>query len=110
MCVRACVPFSPPGRNQSSYWIMDSRMLTSCRASSSPFAALGRIEIAKLRGVMSKQDLEKLMHTFISSRVDYCNGIFTGLPKKTTKQLELIQNEAAKVLKITKRTDHVTLI
>ena len=39
--------------------------------------------IAKLRGFMSKDDLEKLIHAFISSRVDYCNGLFTGLPKKT---------------------------
>ena len=38
--------------------------------------------IAKLRGFMSKDDLEKLIHAFISSRVDYCNGLFTGLPKK----------------------------
>ena len=35
--------------------------------------------IAKLRGFMSKDDLEKLIHAFISSRVDYCNGLFTGL-------------------------------
>ncbi|KAL2076809.1 hypothetical protein ACEWY4_027598 [Coilia grayii] len=64
--------------------------------------------IAKLRGLMSKQDLEKLVHAFISSRVDYCNGLFTGLPKKTIKQLQLIQNAAARVLTRTKRSDHIT--
>ena len=37
---------------------------------------------AKLRGLMSKHDLEKLIHAFISSRADYCNGLFTGLAKK----------------------------
>ena len=38
--------------------------------------------IAKLRGFMSKDDLEKRIHAFISRRVDYCNGLFTGLHKK----------------------------
>ena len=47
---------------------------------------------------MSKHDLEKLIHAFICSRVDYCNGLFTGLPKKTIKQLQLVQSAAAKVL------------
>ena len=59
---------------------------------------------------MSKDDLEKLIHAFISSRVDYCNGLFTGLPKKNLKQLQMIQNAAATVLTKTKRTDHITHI
>ena len=64
--------------------------------------------IAKLRGFMSKDDLEKLIHAFISSRVDYCNGLFTGLPKKTTlNSFKMIQNAAARVLTKTKRTDHI---
>ena len=66
--------------------------------------------IAKLRGFMSKDDLEKLIHAFISSRVDYCNGLFTGLPKKNLKQLQMIQNAAARILTKTKRTDHITPI
>ncbi|KAL2089214.1 hypothetical protein ACEWY4_016113 [Coilia grayii] len=57
---------------------------------------------------MSKQDLEKLVHAFMSSRVDYCNGLFTGLPKKTNKELQLIQNAAARVLTRTKRSNHIT--
>ena len=39
--------------------------------------------IARLRGFMSNDDLEKVIHAFISSRVDSCNGLFTGLQKKT---------------------------
>ena len=66
--------------------------------------------ISKLRDLMSSKDLEKLIHAFISSRVDYCNGLLTGLPKKTIKPLQLIQNAAARVLTRTKRTDHITPI
>ena len=64
--------------------------------------------ISRVRGLMSQQDLEKLVHAFIFSRLDYCNGVFTGLPKKSIRQLQLIQNAAARVLTKTKKVDHIT--
>ncbi len=33
--------------------------------------------IARIRCFVSSQDLEKLVHAFITSRVDYCNGLLT---------------------------------
>uniref|UniRef100_A0A3B1JQH4 Reverse transcriptase domain-containing protein n=1 Tax=Astyanax mexicanus TaxID=7994 RepID=A0A3B1JQH4_ASTMX len=66
--------------------------------------------INKIRDFLSKSDLEKLIHAFISSRIDYCNGLLTGLPKKTIKQLQLIQNSAARVLTRSKRREHITPI
>ena len=38
--------------------------------------------ISRIKGLMSQQDLEKLVHAFIFSRLDYCNSVFTGLTKK----------------------------
>lgn len=32
-------------------------------------------------------DLEKVVHTFIFRRLDYCNSVFTGLSKKAIGQL-----------------------
>ena len=61
--------------------------------------------ISRIRGLMS---LEKLVHAFIFSRLDYCNGVFTGLPKNSIRQLQLIQNAAARVLTRTKKVDHIT--
>ena len=66
--------------------------------------------IARVRGFMSRSDLETLIHAFISSRVDYCNALFTGLPKKSIKRLQLIQNAAARLLTRTKRSTHITPI
>ena len=38
--------------------------------------------IAKVLPFINQNDAEKLIHAFISSRLDYCNAILTGLPKK----------------------------
>ncbi len=54
--------------------------------------------IARIRCFVSSQDLENPVHAFIPSRVDYCNGLLTGLQKKTIRQLQLIQNAAARIL------------
>ena len=64
--------------------------------------------IARIKGFLSKEDMEKLVHAFIFSRLDYCNGVFTGLNKKSIRQLQLIQNAAARVLTNTRKMDHVT--
>ncbi|XP_049912490.1 3-oxo-5-alpha-steroid 4-dehydrogenase 2-like, partial [Epinephelus moara] len=41
-------------------------------------------------------------------RLDYCKGVFTGLSKKSIRQLQLVQNAAARVLTNTKRVEHIT--
>lgn len=64
--------------------------------------------ISRIKGLMTQGDLEKLIHAFISSRLDYCNSIMTGLPKKSIRQLQLIQNAAARVLTRTKKIEHIT--
>ncbi len=64
--------------------------------------------IARIRCFVSSQDLETLVRAFITSRVDYCNGLLTDLPKKTIRQLQLIQNAAARILTRTRKSEHIT--
>ncbi len=58
-----------------------------------------------IRSFVSSQDLEKLVHGFITSRVDYCSGLH---PKKTVRQLQFIQNTTARILTRTRTSEHIT--
>ena len=64
--------------------------------------------VAKLRLVLTKLDAKKLTHVFISSVLDYCNALFTGLPKELTVILQLVQNSATRLSTKTRKRDHST--
>ena len=66
--------------------------------------------IARLRPSLSDSVTETLIHCFISTRLDYCNSILTGLPSKTLDRLQYVQNSAARVLTGTKPWQHITPI
>ena len=64
--------------------------------------------ITKIRRILSKTDAEKLIHAFVTSRLDYCNSLISGCPNKSIKTLQLIQNAAARVLTGTRKRDHIS--
>ena len=64
--------------------------------------------ISKLKPVLSRLDMERVMHAFISSRLDYCNSLYTGLPQSLITRLQRVQNAAARMLSGTKRQEHIT--
>ena len=64
--------------------------------------------ISKIRHILSQTDAEKLIHAFVSSRLDYCNSLLSGCPNKSLKTLQLIQNAAARVLTRTNIRDHIS--
>ena len=66
--------------------------------------------ISKVCGLLSLQDSEKLVHSFISSRLDYCNALYAGLTKQMLHKLQLIQNAAARILTRTSKFNHITSI
>ncbi|KAF7664695.1 hypothetical protein LDENG_00169080 [Lucifuga dentata] len=49
-----------------------------------------------------------LIHAFVSSRLDYCNVLFSGLPKCSLKKLQVVQNAAAGVLTRTRKFLSIT--
>ncbi len=64
--------------------------------------------VAKVRPFVTKQDAEKLIHAFIISRLNYCNALFTGLPKKLIGKLLLVQNSVARLLTKSRKREHIT--
>ncbi|KAK5851958.1 hypothetical protein PBY51_023469 [Eleginops maclovinus] len=64
--------------------------------------------ISRLRPSLSASVTETLIHCFISTRLDYCNAILTGLPSKTLDRLQYVQNSAARVLTGIKPWQHIT--
>ncbi len=66
--------------------------------------------IAKLRNMLSVSDAEKLVHAFMTSRLDYCNALPGGCPASSINKLQIVQNAAARVLTRSRKYDHITPI
>lgn len=67
-------------------------------------------KISKLRKMVSQNDLELIVHAFVSSRLDYCNSLFSCLNKKELSRLQLVQNSAARILTRSNRRTHISPI
>jgi len=64
--------------------------------------------IAKVKQFLCQRDLETVIHAFITSRLDYCNSLYRGLPQSTINRLQVVQNAAARLLTGTKKRDHIS--
>ena len=64
--------------------------------------------ISRIRPFLSMPDAETLVHAFVTSRLDYCNVLFSGLSSAALKKLQLVQNTAARILTRTRKFDHIT--
>ena len=51
-----------------------------------------------------------LVHSFISSRLDYCNSVLSGLPDCNIQKLQCVQNATAHLTTHSKKYDHITPI
>ncbi len=50
------------------------------------------------------------IHLFILSRLDYCNALYYGISQSCLKRLQVVQNDAARLLTGRRRFDHATPI
>ena len=67
-------------------------------------------KIAKIRSISSRGDAEKLVWPFVTSRLDYCNSLFSGCPNDVINNLQLVQNAAARALTRFSQRDHISSV
>ncbi len=66
--------------------------------------------ITRLRPMLTSADAEKLVHSFVLSRLDYRNALLIGIPGKSLQKLEYIQNSAAEGTQIRSYHPHSQII
>ena len=54
--------------------------------------------IRRIRKYLSRRSTETLIHSFVSSRVDYCNSLLYGLPAYQLNKLQRVQNALAALI------------
>ena len=87
------------------YGTMKPHVNEVCRKAS---AALWRI--GKIRSLLDQKTTERLIHAFVTSRLDYCNSLLFGLNDCLLSRLQLIQNSAMRLVTLSRKFDHITPI
>jgi hypothetical protein len=68
-------------------------------------------QLRQLRLICKRLDggtVQTVLQAFVSSRLDYCNVLYSALPAFRLRQLQLIQNSAARVYSRSRRFEHIT--
>jgi len=84
---------------------MDDQISAVCR---SAYAKLHNLR--KIKKFVNRETLECLVHAFVSSKLDYCNALYVGIPQNQLARLQRIQNSAARLLVGAGPRQHITPI
>ena len=63
--------------------------------------------IGKIRRFLDRDSCEKIVHAFVTVRLDMNNALLAGLPDDTVAKLQKCQNIAARVVTRTRIRDHI---
>ena len=59
---------------------------------------------------LSYKTTETLVHAFVTSKIDNCNSLLFGLPKCLISKIQSVQNAAARIITLSRKSDHITPI
>ena len=66
-------------------------------------------QISSIRSFIGQSHCESLVHASVTSRIDYCNSLYFGLPKYLVLKLQRVQNAAARLVLLKCKYDHISL-
>jgi hypothetical protein len=67
-------------------------------------------KIGKIRKYITQPCAATIVHAFITSKLDYCNSLYYGLPIQQVQRLQYLQNTAARIVTLSCKFDHITPI
>ena len=65
-------------------------------------------QISRVRHLFTKPVLSTILNSLIYSKLFYCSTVWAGTLKQNLHKLQLVQNFAARVLRDTKKFDHIS--
>ncbi|XP_053169630.1 uncharacterized protein LOC128353010 [Hemicordylus capensis] len=91
--------------------LLDPALLLEAQVEAVARGAFAQFRLVRqLRPFLKKADLATVTHALVTSRLNYCNTLYVGLPLKNNQKLQLVQNAAARVLSRAARWEHITPI
>ena len=66
--------------------------------------------IARIKRHLPFESNQVLIHAFVTSKLDYCNSLYYGLPDYLIQKLQYVQNSAARLLTGSRKHDQITPI
>ena len=82
---------------------METHISNTCKAA---FYML--YNLRRIRKYLDQNNAETLVHAFISSKIDYCNGLLLGLPDSQIMKLQRVQNACARFVCNSSKYCHIT--
>jgi hypothetical protein len=86
-----------------SHLTLQDHIKSTCKS-----AMLHLYNIGRIRRMLPRKLCEQLVHALITSKIDYANALLCGVPNVLLKQLQRVQNVAARIVTLTPRAAHIT--
>ena len=65
-------------------------------------------KIGQFRQYLDEKSTIRLVHAFVTSRLDSCNSLLYGLPERELTKVQRVQNAAARLVLKIRRREHIT--
>ena len=62
----------------------------------------------KIRKYLTDDATSKVVHAFVTTKLDYCNHLYFGLPKYQVNKMQRVQNTAARLVTRSSKYNHIT--